>query len=167
MDTVFDASLKCNFWNRLEEAFEKAMSEAANTGGVVLTAKSIELRTGVVLFVGTMPAAVADLPEDRGLGRVRVKCGGLGGFHTTWRAVSKPEETVGYLVLHHPLTLTRAPSICEEDTIWIAVDVPRALNSLTAGPIGLVCCSLCNRPLPEKRLKAIPGVRTCTSCKIS
>ena len=46
----------------------------------------------------------------------------------------------------------------------VADGIKRARSQLLQGP-GLECCEECDRPIPEARRKAVPGVHLCVSCQ--
>ncbi len=77
----------------------------------------------------------------------------------------KPEDTIGFFVLRQPVTLRGyRPSDEREDT-RVAMEVKRRFISIPPGFIGPVSCVDCNEAISAQRLKAIPGVRTCTNCQ--
>jgi formylmethanofuran dehydrogenase subunit E len=69
------------------------------------------------------------------------------------------------LLLHHPVRLTSGQAPDEGDFISVALEVPRSSVPMATGLIGPVCCSHCNEPISEQRLRAVPGVRVCTKCQ--
>lgn len=166
MDILFDAKLWHSFWADLETAQRRAFLEAANTGGAILEVCSIEIQRSSLVFIGSVPTVALEIGQREGRGRPRIRSQGLGTFHTTWGALMKPEDTIGFFVLRQPVRLVGGcPPAEEQEIIRVAIDVKRRFASLPPGFIGPVCCLVCNEAISELRLKAIPGVRTCTNCQ--
>ena len=166
MEPILDTDLFHKYCDTLDLARSQAMLESANTGGAVLAVRSVEINHEALLFIGPISAIALNATTDHQQRRPIVRCRSLGNFHTTWAALlGAPEPAIGFLVLHHPLTLRCARADSDRDEIWIAVEVNRGACSLALGPIGPRCCCLCNEPISKPRLIAVPGVRICTKCQ--
>lgn len=165
MDTFLDAEIEPAFHGDIETARTRAAVEAANTGAVVLEVRSIEARGECLVVVGTIPVDTLEAMGRATEARPKIRSVGLGRFHTTWRAVLEPQSTIGFVVLRQPLTLIGGSST-ETDAPLVAIELKRRLTSLPSGfTIGPHCCVGCNEPIPEQRLRAVPGTRICTKCQ--
>lgn len=165
MKVILDVEIPHAFWGSLEVAKRRGMVEAANTGGILLEVRAIEIRGSVLVFVGTIPMGAIEKGPKVGQGRVTIRSRGLGTFHTTWGALMRPEDTVGFFVLQRPVTGVGGRISNELDTLRVAMEVKRRFGSMSSSFIGPVCCVECNEAISEQRLKIIPGVRTCTNCQ--
>jgi len=164
MSTILDADLEHAFWPSLETAKRRAAVEAANTGSTVLDVRAIEIQGTSLHFIGAVPRDALQVESESARSRPRVRPRGFGKFHTTWGALIRPGGALGFFVLHHPVQLA-GPALDEGDVVWVAVEVKRRFTSLPLGFIGPVCCTKCNEPIPEQRLRAVPGVKICTKCQ--
>ncbi|HUY12814.1 MAG TPA: TraR/DksA C4-type zinc finger protein [Terriglobia bacterium] len=166
METILDAHLAHKYWNNLSAAKLQALLEAANTGGAVLEVRSIEIGREALLFIGLIPDASVGAKGNALQRRPMIVSRSLGNFHTTWAALlGASEHTLGFLVLHHPLTLRGVMRRSDREDVWVAAQVKRDLDSLPPMSMGDHCCNLCNEPIAKERLRAIPGVRICTKCQ--
>ena len=152
------------YWCDLVEAANRAANEAVNTGGIVHRVISIELGPQFVRFIGVLPPGAVEFKSSENLIRPKLVCHGVGTFHTTWGAIIKPDETIGFMVLQHPVLLI-GPKPDDSDLVYAPVFVRRSVCSIPETVLGLVCCVQCNKPIAQKRLEAIPGVRICRRCK--
>lgn len=165
MDTLLDAEVEPAFHGSLETARRRAGVEAANTGGVVLEAHAFEARGNSLTIIGAIPAEAFEARSAAVEGRPKIHSFALGRFHTTWRALLEPEDPIGFLVLQQPVTLI-AGSHPDKDTALVATDLKRRFAALPSSfTLGPRCCADCNEVIPEQRLKAVPGTRTCTRCQ--
>ena len=126
--------------------------------------RAIEARSDRVLFIGTVPIDSLQA-ESSGAGRMFIRPRGLGKLYTTQGAPTDLTDPVGFLVIHHPVRLTSGQVPEEGEFIWVALEAPRSSVRSATGPIGLACCSNCNEPISEQRLRAVPGVKVCTKCQ--
>ena len=166
MPILLDADLPHLFWGELEVAKRRAILEAANTGGAILEVCSIEIQRPALVFVGTLPRDSLEIGTRVGRGRPRIRCPNLGTFHTTWGTLMGCEDAIGYFVLRQPVRLVAGcPPPEQQEIIRVAIEVKRRFASMPLGFIGPVCCVVCNEAISAQRLKAIPGVRTCTNCQ--
>jgi len=166
MDILLDAEICHSFWTNLETAKRRTFLEAANTGGAILEVCSIEIQRLSLVFIGSVPTAALETGPRAGRGRPRIRSQGLGTFHTTWGALMKPEDGIGFFVLRQPVGLLGGyTSSDEQQATRVAMEVKRRYTSMPPGFIGPVCCVNCNEVISEQRLKAIPGARTCTNCQ--
>ena len=164
MSTILDADIEPAFWPSLETAKGRAAVEAANTGSTVLDVHAIEIQGTSLHLIGAVPRDALQVESESAQSRPRVRPRGFGKFHTTWGALLRPEGTVGFFVLHHPVRLA-GPTLDEGDVVRVAVEVKRQFASLPVGFIGPACCAKCNEPIPEQRLRVVPGVKICTKCQ--
>lgn len=160
-------SIPHRFCVSLEEAYEAAVFEAANTGGVVLRVKSIRIGPNFLIVTGLVPvkALVFDSRIDFS-GRLRPRS--IGGFHQAQSSFSQPNtaDDLGYLVLQTPVVSSQVDPKSEDgDSCWVTVTIEPTFHTLEHGAVGAVCCALCNRPISKQRLLAIPGTRVCTDCQ--
>jgi len=162
---LLDAELDHEFCDTLQTANLRALSEAANTGGIILDVSSIEIEMGCILFVGCLPNEALAEGSGTGLGRARLRPRGLGKFRTTWGALMQSHGQVGFLVLHPPLALLGGQPSDEAATTRVAVEIKRCFSSMPPGWIGPVCCAECNQEIPRQRLQAVPATRVCAKCK--
>lgn len=151
----------------LEEAYEAAVFEAANTVGVVLRVKSIRIGPNFLIVTGLVP--VKALVFDNRIefsGRLRPRS--IGSFHQAQSSYPQPNtaEDLGYLVLQTPVVSSQVDPKSEDgDSCWVAVAIERTFHTLKPGCVGAVCCALCNRPISQQRLLAVPDARLCTDCQ--
>ena len=166
MHILLDAEVWHSFWATLETAKRRAFLETANTGGAILEVCSIEIQRPSLVFIGSVPTAALEIGPRVSRGRPRIRSQGLGTFHTTWGALMKPEDTIGFFVLRQPVTLRGGyPPSDGQEVTRVAMEVKRRFSSIPPGFIGPQCCVDCNEAISAQRLKAIPGVRTCTNCQ--
>src|SRR5207245_1862366 len=116
MGLILDAHLFHNYCDTLDLARSGALIEAANTGGAVLQVRSIEIHYEVLRLIGPIPAAAISRTTHGQDWRSTIRCRSLGNFYTTWAALLRaPEGALGFLVLHHPLTLQSAQAAGDRD----------------------------------------------------
>jgi hypothetical protein len=164
---LLDAALNSHFWSGPEEAARQAVLEAADTGGIVLRVKSLRVEVGAVVVIGLIPSAtlVIRTPSEFVGGYLHPRS--VGRLHLTWGALLHPETTdyIGYLVLQAPILLSGNIQAEDDDSCWVALALERAHHTLPPGTIGPVCCTRCNRPISQQRLKVIHQARLCTVCQ--
>jgi len=165
MDIILDLKIIHSFWGSIGAAKRQAMREVANTGGVILDVCAIEVRDPSLIFVGSLPTATIEPESSPTPGRRKIRPAALGTFHTTWGALIRPMDSIGYFVLRQPLSFLGTLPPPEASTLLVAMEIERHFKSMQLGFIGGVPCISCNELIPEQRLMAIPGVRTCTTCQ--
>ena len=162
-----DASLPHRFCPSLLAAEQQAMREAADTAGIVLRVKSLRVESNRVVIVGLIPPTSLVFehpPETPGYLEPR----SIGNLHLTWSSLLRPSanDEIGYLVLQTPVAAAgRLPESEDDDSYWVALAIERTFHSMPPGSIGAACCARCNRPIPPKRLTAVPNTRVCTNCQ--
>lgn len=148
----------------LERARISAISEAADTGSTVMRIRAIQpLCEGRVLFVGTIPIDALEA-ESAPPGRLLIRPRGLGNLYIAQTAMGNLADPIGFLVLHHPLKFVRGQMPDDGEFVSVALEAARP-PLLTPGLIGPVCCNCCNQPIPDSRLKVMPGIKVCTKCQ--
>ena len=165
--TILDSPVPHKFCASLDTAEQEALSEAADTGGVLLRVKSLRIEPDCLVITGKVPTTalavhhLSDFPESahpRSIGTMRV----------TWRSLLQPipDEEIGYVVLQTPVHVTdQVPESEDGDYSWVSVSITRSHQTLKPGCIGAACCARCNRPIPPQRLVAVPNTRMCTDCQ--
>ncbi len=154
------------FHDTIDIARSHANREAADTGGTVLEVRSIEIDHENLLFIGPILAVAITTEVCFPVERPTMKGRSLGNFHTASAdGLGQPGPLIGFLVLHHPLTLQLQRAGRSSDEVWVAVDLKHRDQSLPPGLIGLHCCRNCNEPISKLRLAAVPGARLCTKCQ--
>jgi Prokaryotic dksA/traR C4-type zinc finger len=165
MHTFLDTDIEHAFWGGPNIARTRALFEAANTGGALLQVHSIEIQELSLVFVGTIPRAAIERQRQTRRGRPSIRAQGLGTFHTTWAALIRPSDIIGFFVVWRPVTFTGQVLSTDQGTIRVMMEVRRSFSSIASAFIGPICCIECNEAIAEGRLKAIPGVRTCVICQ--
>lgn len=165
MAILLDAEIQHSFWPSLDIARKRALSETANTGGIILSICSIEVQPRSLVFIGDFPVIAFELTSARTGGRPKINSRAMRTLHTTWGALMCPQDTIGYFVMQQPVTMIAGRVPDEKETLHVAMEVTRRFTSVPTLFIGPVCCVGCNEPIPAPRLKTIPGVRTCTNCQ--
>lgn len=158
MTCILDTNINHSFWPSLDAARDAAALQAANTGAIVATVESVEIKPRHITFVATVPEAALDVRSD--LGRRQAPK----SFHTTWGALMHPEAVLGYMVVAPPLNC-RGFDADRRDVSRIAITVARTFATIPPTNLGAVRCCECRRPIPLARLQALPGARLCTNCQ--
>lgn len=161
MSTILDVDLCHEFWADLGAAEQGAQKEAANTGGAVVCVETIDIRAHEVSFIGSIPECAIDVevaPEKQSIS--------LGSFHTTWGAVLRPSQLLGFLVVRHPINF-KSYATRVADLRKVAVTLGRTFNTIPTTVLGPVCCRKCQLPISPERLRARPGAHLCTACQAS
>jgi hypothetical protein len=138
-----------------------ALKAAANTGALIMPVRSIRRSESRVLFVGELPLAALDGSLEVSDGPIRVKAQDLGPFYPA----SAHTDLVGFLLLHRPVRLISGAVPDSEERVAVAVAGSPELLPPTIPSLGPVCCTRCNKPIPKRRLLAVPGATMCTSCQ--
>jgi hypothetical protein len=166
-ETIFDTPLPHRFCASLQAAEHAALREAADTGGILLRIKSLRLNPNDLVVTGVIPttALVFEHPSEF---PAHLQPRSLGTMRLTWNSLLHhgPGDEIGYLVLQTPVAASgQVPESEDGDNCWVAISIRRARHILEPSSIGAVCCTRCNRPIPQQRLLAVPNTRFCTNCQ--
>jgi Prokaryotic dksA/traR C4-type zinc finger len=167
LETLLDAPLPHKFCSSLDVAEQAALSEAADTGGVLLRVKSLRIDSGSLVITGMIPMTVPVF-QERSARSAQLRPRSIGTMRLTERSLHNPEANreLGYLVLQTPLAAAdQLPESEDGDELWVRLSIPRVLHKLPPSSIGAACCACCNRPIPQARLLAIPNTKVCTNCQ--
>jgi|SRR5581483_1495062 len=161
-----DAEIEYSIWPSLLLARKQAAIEASDTGGLAVPIQSIEVADKDVVMYGRLPSRLL-VGEASKIGRLAVKPIGTGRFHCTWASLIQPRGCVGYIVLQPPFRIqSRFEAAMPEKPIAAACQFARTGCGFVVGSsIGMRLCRICNEPIPEARIAAVPGSTLCLSCK--
>ena len=167
MEPILDTDLNHRFAESLEACAALAAAEAANTCGAVARIVSCEIYSDELVVVGELPSDAIEGSLAVSSGRPWVRARSVGTFYSTWGSVLQPNlhQSLGYMVLRHPITISAGQIDDECGVARITLRVPRRFHSLRSGTLGARCCTECNSILNESRLKLLPGVRICSQCQ--
>jgi len=149
----------------LNEAFEKAISEALCSMRTLVPIKSIEVYPHRIVAIGNIESDLVDDNQEPSAGRTTLHPRAIGNFHTSIKASDRSDEILGYLIVQRPLVLKGENAQGDIEKLSFAIEILKRHEIHQSKIYGPKCCKRCNNPIPKKRLMAIPSADFCLSCK--
>jgi hypothetical protein len=167
LETLLDAPLLHKFCPSLQAAEQASLSEAADTGGILLRVKSFRLEPHYLVVTGVTPTTALVFENPSGF-PAHLRPRSIGTMRLTSNSMLHPgpDGEIAYLVLQTPVAAAEPlPESEDNENSWVALSIRRTLHTLEPSLIGAACCARCNRPIPQQRLLAVPKTRVCTNCQ--
>lgn len=174
MSGFFETNCDMLLFNSCHHAFQAGQSDTTNSGRVLIEVKRLEVAAKHILLYGTIDRLLAQARfphvQVHALSLLQFKPSEPCTVYSTWKNIlGQHPAFLGYLLMstHGTCTYNCSNYFKTEqfDSILMIIEIERTLFSLEHLELGICFCKTCGGPIAAERVKAIPGVNKCITCK--